>query len=114
MHEASIILNVLEIAEQHCAREGYSKIDSITLNIGKASGVLPDALSFAFQVARTDTPASDAELSIIEIPVGGTCHGCKENFTVEDKYVLSCPICGSMNFRVNSGRELDIVELEVS
>ncbi len=115
MHEASIILNVLDIAFENCKKEGYEKIDSVTLKIGKASGVMPDALYFAFESAKHDTPASDASLEIIEIPVGGQCGKCCSDFTVEEKFVFNCPLCGSSDsFKITSGRELDIVELEVS
>lgn len=114
MHEASIILNVLDIAEQHCSKNGFEKIDSIKLKIGKASGVMLDALYFAFKAARIDTPASGAVLDIMEIPVGGHCNACKKGFSVEERYVFACPLCGSGDFVVTNGRELDIVELEVS
>lgn len=115
MHEASIILNVLDIAFENCQKEGYEKIDSITLKIGKASGVMLDALYFAFDSAKHETPAFDASLEIIEIPVGGQCGKCDSDFTVEEKFVFNCPLCGSPDsFKVTSGRELDIVELEVS
>jgi len=114
MHEASIILSVLEIALEKMGKEGYRKIDSITLRIGKASGVMLDALHFAFEAARDGTPAAEASLEIIEVPVGGACNDCKGEFSVEEKFVFSCPLCGSEKFRITSGRELDIVELEVS
>jgi hydrogenase nickel incorporation protein HypA/HybF len=115
MHEASIILNVLDIAFENCQKEGYDTVDSITLKVGKASGVMLDALYFAFESAKYDTLASAAVLEIIEVPVGGRCDACESDFTVEEKFVFACPLCGSTdNFTVTSGRELDIVELEVS
>ncbi len=114
MHEASIILNVLDIARQNCEKEGYSRIDSVSLRIGRAAGVMPDALYFAFEAFKGDTLASEATLKIEEVPVGGTCKKCGGDFTAEEKYLFSCPLCGSENIEIKSGRELDIVELEVS
>ncbi len=114
MHEASIILNVLDLARESCEKEGYSKIDSITLKIGKASGIMLDALYFAFDAAKAETNASHAMLEVIDVPVGGHCNTCTREFTVNKKYVFSCPLCGSDSFKITSGRELDIVELEVS
>lgn len=114
MHEVSIILNVLEIAEDHCRKDGFSKIDRIQLRIGRASGVLPDALQFAFEVSKRDTAAEGAALIIEEVPVGAVCARCGRNFTVEEKYVFSCTLCGSPDFTITQGRELDIIELEVS
>lgn len=114
MHEVSIILNVLDIAQQNCKKEGYSTIDSITIKIGKASGVMPDALYFAFDAVKAETNASHAILEVISIPVGGNCRSCRKDFTVDEKYIFACPLCGSDDFKVTTGRELDVVELEVS
>ena len=44
MHEASIAQSVLDIAGENCKKAGYSRIDSIRLRIGRASGVMTEAL----------------------------------------------------------------------
>jgi hydrogenase nickel incorporation protein HypA/HybF len=114
MHEVSIILNVLEIARQYCEKDGFSRIDLIKVRIGRASGVLSDALQFAFEVSKMDTPAAGASLVIEEIPVSALCNHCGRQFSKDEKYIFSCSLCGSDDFKILSGRELDIVELEVS
>ena len=113
MHEVSIVQGMLEIAIDSCIKQGYKGIESIRLKIGKASGVVPDSLHFAFEALKTGTIAEKAVLTIEEVPVGGFCEGCKMTFTVEEKYVLSCPKCGNTSFRLNTGRELNIVDMEV-
>ena len=113
MHEVSIALSLLEIAEQHCKKEGYQGIESITVKIGKASGVMPEALLFAFDAVKQGTIAEKAHLTIEEIPVSGYCHRCMKSFSVDEPFVLCCPNCGDTSFRLDSGRELDIVELDV-
>lgn len=114
MHEVSIILNVLDIAEDHCRKEGYKRIDSIKLRIGKASGVLSDALHFAFEATKQETLAHNASLVIDEVPASGECRVCGVEFHTDEKYILCCPECGSVDFTLTGGRELDVVELEVS
>ena len=94
-------------------KQGYKGIESIKVKIGKASGVVPDSLLFAFEALKTGTIAEKAVLTILEIPVSGFCENCNKEFTVEEKYVVSCPLCGSESFRVETGRELNIDELEV-
>lgn len=113
MHEASIALNIIEIAQKECEKAGYSRITSIEVDIGSASGVLPDALLMAFDIVKLDTPASGAGLIINEIPLGGTCKGCGKPFTTDDKFILKCPHCGSRDFTLETGRELNINEIEV-
>jgi hydrogenase nickel incorporation protein HypA/HybF len=113
MHEVSIALSLLDIAEQHCKKEGYKGIESIVVKIGKASGVMPEALLFAFDAVKHGTLAENAHLKIKEIPVSGYCNSCKNSFSVEETFILCCPKCGDTSFRLDSGRELDVVELDV-
>jgi hydrogenase nickel incorporation protein HypA/HybF len=112
MHEASIALSILEIAEENCKKAGYGRVTSVGVKVGRASGVLPGALLLAFDVVKTGTIAAEATLLIEDIPLGGSCRACGGDFTSEERYVLSCPACGSLEFAINSGRELDIVEIE--
>jgi hydrogenase nickel incorporation protein HypA/HybF len=114
MHEVSIALNLIEIASDQCIKNGYSSIESINLKIGRASGIMSDALTFAFEAIKGDSIAAAAVLNIEEIPVTGHCDGCDNGFTVEEEYVLCCPACGGTSFRITAGRELDIIDMEVS
>lgn len=114
MHEASIALSMLNIITARCKEEGYSRINSVKVRIGRASGVLPESLSFAFDAAKTDTIAKDAELIIETIPLGGLCRDCGKSFEVDDTIVLNCPECSSPSFRIERGFEMDIIEIEVS
>lgn len=113
MHEVSIAQGLLEIAINSCTKEGYEGIESIRVKIGKASGVMPDSLLFAFEAIKIGTIAEKAVLTIDEIPVGGFCKKCNSNFTVEDAYVIACPLCGNISFQLETGRELNIDEMEV-
>jgi len=115
MHEASIALSILDIVTAKCGEEGCATIDSITVQIGKAAGILPDSLVFAFDAAKESTPAKNATLIVQTIPVGGQCHACKRDFEAnDDPYVFSCPLCGSPSFEITKGREMDIIEMEMS
>ncbi len=113
MHEVSIAQGLLELAIEHCQKSGYQGIESIRVKIGKASGVVPDSLLFAFESLKIGTIAEKASLTINEIKVGGYCKSCKNRFSVEEAYVLECPKCGSTQLVVETGRELNIDEMEV-
>lgn len=114
MHEASIALSMLDIITSQCKKEGFNRINSVKVRIGRASGVLPEALSFAFDAAKIETIARDAELIIETIPLGGLCYGCGKSFEVDDTYVLNCPECLSSSFKIERGFEMDIIEMDVS
>ncbi len=113
MHEAGIAMSVLEIAGQKCREAGYKAITEIRLRIGKASGVMPDSLLFAFNAMKADTIAKDAELLIDLVPLGGSCHACGKDFEADAGYVLCCPKCGSDSFSIKKGYEMEIIDMEV-
>ncbi len=113
MHEVSIAESLLKIAVDECKRNGYTKINNVRVCIGSASGVMPEALLFAFNALKSETIASGAVLMIEEVPISGHCSACSVDFTSSEKFVLCCPQCGSSAYTLNTGRELDIKELEV-
>ena len=113
MHEASIALSILDVIVDRCSTEGYHRIESVRLRIGRAAGIMPEALFFAFDAAKADTPAGEAHLIVDIVPLGGLCSGCGSDFEVEEAYVLECPRCGSNAFKIQRGYEMEIVEMEV-
>ncbi len=113
MHEASIALSVLNTLTEECLKRGFSAIESVRLRIGKASGVLPDALIFAFDIAKADSIAREATLHIDLIPLGGRCHACGAVFEVEERFLITCPQCQGSDFTINQGFEMNIVDMEV-
>ncbi|MCX7988713.1 MAG: hydrogenase maturation nickel metallochaperone HypA [Thermodesulfovibrio sp.] len=115
MHEASIATELIKIAVSECDRSGFTKIDSIKVIVGRATGVMTDALLFAFNVLKEGTPAEKANLIIEEIPVRGICRDCGKDFESNENYLIfECPSCGSFSINLISGKELNITEMEVS
>jgi hydrogenase nickel incorporation protein HypA/HybF len=113
MHETAIVQSLLDIAIENCKKDGFQRIESIRIRVGKASGVMPDALIFAFDAMKIDTIAEKASLIVDEIPVSGVCKSCSKPFSVNDPYVIACPSCGNLNLSFETGRELNIFEMEV-
>lgn len=113
MHEVGIAQGILDIAIENCKKRGYTGIESIKVKIGKAAGVVPDSLLFAFDIAKIGTEAEKATLNIDEIPISGFCKDCDKEFTVDDAYVVCCPNCKGFSIRIDTGRELNVDEMEV-
>ncbi len=114
MHEVSIMQSVVETAIDKLGESGYQRIDAISLRIGGATGILTDSLRFAFEALKPGTPLEAAELVIEEVPLGGSCFGCGQSFSTNEKFVFACPLCGGEKINITQGRELDITGLEVS
>ncbi len=106
--------SVMETATLKMEEAGYGKVDSITLKIGGATGILTDALRFAFEALKHGTPMEQAVLYIEEVPLGGLCLACGGSFSTPEKFIFSCPLCGDAKIRLTQGKELDITGLEVS
>jgi len=115
MHETSLALSILDIVVEKCREVGGHTVDSVRLRIGMAAGIMPEALSFAFDAAKASTVAEHAELVIERVPVSGLCGDCKKEFTVQDvQYVFSCPLCDSKFIELKTGREMEIVDMEIN
>ncbi len=114
MHEASIAISLIKTVSDLCQQEGYNSIESVRLNVGKAAGILPDALLFAFDVAKAGTLASQAELIIEYVLLGGFCRECGSQFESEERYIFSCPDCKSSTIKITRGDELQIIDMEVN
>jgi hydrogenase nickel incorporation protein HypA/HybF len=115
MHETSLALSILDIIVEKCREAGGRQVDSVRLRIGKGAGVMPDALTFAFDAVKVGTVAEKATVDIESVPVGGSCKECGKPFSVENaSFVFSCPLCGSKFIEMTSGREMEIVDMEIN
>ncbi len=108
MHELGITRNIVSIVAEHASER---RVKRVTLEIGRLSAVLPDAIRFCFDVCTQDTPLEGAELEILEIPGRGRCRECGAEFELEQPFGR-CD-CGSVRIECIGGEELKIKEMEV-
>lgn len=112
MHEMSLCESMLTILEDKARSEGFQKVKSVWVEIGKLSCVEVEALRFCFEVVTRDSLAHDAKLEIIDIPGEAWCMQCAKPVPVNQRYA-ECPDCGSYQLQVTGGTEMRIKELEV-
>lgn len=112
MHELSIAISIIEIAEENAKREKASVINEIELDIGTQSGVVLDALEFAMQAAVIGTMLEKAAVKINSIPAKAVCMKCKHDFFVDDLF-SPCPECAHPFCEITEGRELKVRSLKV-
>ncbi len=113
MHEVGIMENTLAIAFKRAAEEGAGRIHRLTMRIGPLSGVVPEALEFAFDVLRRGTIAEQATLTVDRVPIICFCSTCRLEFKPDDLF-CECPSCHAPSAEVHQGRELELASLEVS
>jgi hydrogenase nickel incorporation protein HypA/HybF len=112
MHELSIALSILELAEEEGERRG-GRVAAIHLKLGRLCGVVKDALASAYEIAREGTALAQAELVIEEAPLLIHCSACAADQKLESSYELRCPVCGDLSSEIVSGRELEVRALEI-
>jgi len=112
MHELSIALSILDLVAEEAGRHD-GRIAAVHLKLGPLSGVVKEALVSAFQLAREGTPQEQTELVVEEVPVVAYCSGCAAAHTLVSVQELCCPVCGVPTPEIVSGRELEVVALEI-
>jgi hydrogenase nickel incorporation protein HypA/HybF len=113
MHELSIALGILDVAEEESARRGGARVAAIHLKLGPLSGVVKEALVSAYELAREASPFPHAELVIEEVPITAWCPTCAAERPVVSIRQLCCADCGAPAPGVVRGRELEVVALEI-
>jgi hydrogenase nickel incorporation protein HypA/HybF len=108
MHELSITRNILAIVSD--AAKGR-RVTCIILEVGKLSGVMPDAIAFCFDAVAAGTAIEGARLEIREIEGRGRCRSCGSEFSTPALYT-PCG-CGNRNVDRISGEELNIKSMQL-
>lgn len=112
VHELSIAQSILDTVNQQAALNSAARVVSIHLRIGELTAIVHDALTFSFEIVAQGTCAQGAVLEIEQVPWQIRCAGCALEFHVQGAN-LSCPNCQHMGGETITGRELQIVEMNV-
>jgi len=102
----------LSMALDQARQAGATKVFALRLRVGALSGVVPDALQFAFEALTPGTLAEDARLDLETVPARFWCATCKSEFQADNLMAL-CPNCQTPSRELRSGRELELASLEI-
>lgn len=114
MHELSIAMSIVEMAEEEAERHGGAQVLAVHLRLGRLTGVVKDALLSSYEMACAATPLQGSQLLIEEIPVEVFCPKCAAPRLVDSIQWFCCPECGTATPEVLRGKELEVVALEIS
>ncbi len=112
MHELSIAMGIIEIAEKETRKAGKSSVELIELEIGSMAGVEIDSLKYVWNTAVKDTVLENAKLQIDFREAQAICLECDTLFSMK-KIFDSCPKCKSHFKNILQGKELKVKSLEV-
>jgi len=68
MHELSIAVSLVDAVCDELPKLGRVSVRSVRVRVGALSGVVGDALTFAFEVATDASPIAGARLDIEQTP----------------------------------------------
>jgi hydrogenase nickel incorporation protein HypA/HybF len=109
VHELSIADAVLQIVDRHAAGR---RVTLVELRVGHLRQVVPDALTFAWQLVSEGSCAEGAELIVEQVPASVSCASCAADTTLEE-FPARCMACGSLDVEVTGGEELLVDSLEL-
>lgn len=113
MHELSIVMSIISIAQEEVKEAHASVVDEIELDIGTLSGIEMDALEFAWKEGVRKTILEHAVKKVNRIKGKAMCLECEAEFEVQN-YYDACPVCGAHLLNILEGKELRLKSLLVS
>jgi hydrogenase nickel incorporation protein HypA/HybF len=110
MHESSIAWELLETAKGAAAG---AELERVCVRLGEMSGVVEEALRFAFDALKPQAGATGAELVIERIDVEVLCPQCGSRSRPEGELVLWCTACGAP-MKVVNGEQMELLWVETA
>ena len=111
MHELGVVFHIIDDVTKVGEENNLTEIQSVTLQLGTVSTVIPDYLKDCWKWAVKKTELlKEAELIIEPIEAISFCEDCKTSFdTIANG--KKCPNCGSEHTYLLQGTEFMIKEI---
>ena len=113
MHELGVVFHIMDSLESVAKENDVTQIQSVTIEVGVVSTVIPHYLTDCWEWAIKKRPLlSSCEMKVEILPAVTWCDGCKQEYeTVQHGRIF--PYCGSEKTWLLKGNELNIKEIEV-
>ena len=106
MHEMSYIARMVSLAEDVAHENNAKAVESIVVEIGQSSGVMPYYMQKYFPEASKGTIIDGAELICEEVPVKAFCEECNNEYHPSRENDYLCPLCGGRRAHIIAGRDV--------
>ena len=122
MHELSISSAIVDTAIKHA---GGRRVKQVDVRVGALRQVVPESLSFYFEIVARDGDCDGAELALEIVPAWMRCRECEHGWDPAPPPVeghetgawvlpqFRCPECNAAGARVERGDELEVESIEV-
>lgn len=112
MHELSIAMSIVELAQEEIEQRG-GRISAVHLKLGALSGVAKEALLSSYKIACEDTCLEGSRLIFEDVPVIVFCPRCQAQRSLSSMQWFCCSECGTPTPEIVQGKELEVVALEM-
>jgi hydrogenase nickel incorporation protein HypA/HybF len=112
MHELSIVMSVVDIANDEVKKHHAHGVEAIELEIGTMAGVEFDALEFAWEAGVRNTILESSKKIINRVQAHARCPDCDTEFLVDEPFA-PCPVCNNVLLEYLTGKELRVKSLTV-
>lgn len=110
MHELGVVIEIVKTVEEFAAANGLSQVDTVVLQIGELSSMVPRYIEECYPAAVDGTSLQDTKLRIEIIPGNALCTACGKVFSLL-KHKSICPACSSQDWDLLTGKEFLIKEI---
>lgn len=105
-------MEIVRVVENIAKEQGITEVDSIVLQIGELSPVVPKYIEECYPAAIDGTFMEKTKLEIEIMPGNGLCKKCGTIFNVLSRNG-KCSKCQSDEFEILSGKDLSIKEIRI-
>lgn len=110
MHELGVVIKVAQTVENFAKQNGIKEIDTLVLQIGELSSMVPQYIEACYPAAVDGTMLENTKLEIEVLQALVKCNKCFEEYHPTENND-TCPDCGSQDAEVLIGREFLIKEI---
>lgn len=110
MHELGVLYEVVKTVENVAKKNNVTKIDTLVLQIGELSSMIPRYIEACYPAAADGTILQESKLKIEILPGNAICKSCHKVFNLLANQ-KKCPNCGREDWEILCGREFMIKEI---
>ena len=88
-------------------------VDTIRLRVGRLRQVVPDTLTYCWELVSESTALDGSSLAIEVVPARLRCDACAAEHELGDELAFRCPQCGGTALVVVAGEEFSVASIDV-
>lgn len=105
-----VVIDIVKTVENFSRKNQLTKIDTLVLQIGELSSMIPRYIEACYPVAVDGTLLQDTKLQIEILPGNAICKKCNKVFNLIENN-NKCPKCEGKDWEILCGKEFMIKEI---